>query len=41
MSLPELLLYGQAGASVVMFLGWLVALKLEIHPMWMYSGPMV
>ena len=41
MSLPELLLYGQAGASVVMFLGWLVALKIRhtsyVDVLWAYG----
>ena len=41
MSLPELLLYGQAGASVVMFLGWLIALKIRntsyVDVLWAYG----
>ena len=41
MNLPELLLYGQAGASVVMFLGWLVALKIRntsyVDVLWAYG----
>ncbi|MEL0099417.1 MAG: DUF1295 domain-containing protein, partial [Opitutae bacterium] len=41
MSLPELLLYGQAGASMMMFLGWLVALKIKntsyVDVLWAYG----
>ena len=41
MNLPELLLYGQAGTSVVMFFGWVVALKIKntsyVDVLWAYG----
>lgn len=41
MSSLDLLLYGQAGASVVMFLGWLVALAIRntsyVDVLWAYG----